>query len=259
MRKGFTIHHNGPPANCVGRPHSRCVAFWAAVRAFHTNPEPIGKDWSDIAYSFGVCPHGERLVGRGWDKDQFANGTDQVGADDGPNRDWYSVLVFVGGGPGTGDPEEQPTREMVVATAALIEEGRGSGRCGSAVRPHSDWKPKPCPGPTFTALSRQWDGQPITIDPPQEDDVTEAELKKALDDGLTYAIRTPGHPFRAEFARLVDSRLVALKVATTTDLAGALGDVQVEFDPEDVAALADAIPDEIAKDVADLLHARLAG
>lgn len=257
MRRGFTIHHNGPPANCLGQPHSRCVSFWDAVRAFHTNPEPVGKGWSDIAYSFGVCPHGERLVGRGWDKRQWANGSDQVGADDGGDAYWYTVLVFVGGDTSTGDTEE-PTREMVVATGALIEEGRHSGRCGMRVLPHSAFKRKPCPGPHFTALAARWDGQPITIDPPQEDDVTEAELKKALDDGLTYAIKTPGHPFRAEFARLVDSRLAIKKIATTTDLAAALGDVQVEFDPEDVAALAAAIPDEIAKDVADLLHARLA-
>lgn len=165
MRRGFTIHHNGPPANCVGRGHDRCLRFWDAVRAFHTNPEPVGKGWSDIAYSFGVCPHGERLPGRGWDKRQWANGSDDVGPDDGADSEWYTVLVFVGGDTSTGDTEP-PTREMVVATAALIEEGRRSARCGMQVKPHNAFKRKPCPGPEFTELARQWDGQPITIDPP---------------------------------------------------------------------------------------------
>ena len=160
MRRGFTIHHNGPPANCLGQPHSRCVSFWDAVRAFHTNPEPVGKGWSDIAYSFGVCPHGERLVGRGWDRQQWANGTDMVGADDGDDRDWYSVLVFVGGDTSTNNTEP-PTREMVAATAALIEQGRRDGRCGLRVTPHSFWKRKPCPGPEFTVLARTWDNQAV--------------------------------------------------------------------------------------------------
>lgn len=167
MRRGFTIHHNGPPANCVGERHSRCEAFWRAVRSFHVND----KGWSDIAYSFGVCPHGERFVGRGWDKHQFANGSDDVGADDGDDSEWYTVLVFVGGDDSTGD-KEAPTPAMVTATALLIDEGRRSGRCGNRVTPHNFWKRKPCPGPEFTALAAAWDRHPVPTRPivsPQED------------------------------------------------------------------------------------------
>lgn len=175
MRRGFTIHHNGPPANCLGQPHSRCVSFWDAVRAFHTNPEPVGKGWSDIAYSFGVCPHGERLVGRGWDRRQWANGTDMVGADDGDDSEWYTVLVFVGGDTSTGDTEA-PTPEMIAATAALIAEGRVSGRCGNRVTPHNFWKRKPCPGPHFTPLARAWDNQLITVAPPAPEPPEEPDM-----------------------------------------------------------------------------------
>ena len=158
MRQGWTIHHNGPPANCVGEPHSRCEAFWRAVRSFHVND----KGWSDIAYSFGVCPHGERFVGRGWDKAQWANGSDNVGADNGDDSEWYTVLVFVGGDDSTHD-NEPPTPRMISATAALIEEGRRTGRCGNRVTPHNFWKRKPCPGPEFTALAAAWDRKPSPL------------------------------------------------------------------------------------------------
>jgi hypothetical protein len=192
MRRGWTIHHNGPPANCVGHPHSRCEAFWRAVRSFHMND--LG--WSDIAYSFGVCHHGERFVGRGWDKRQFANGSDTVGANDGNDSEWYTVLVFVGGDTTTHDTEP-PTASMVRSTAELIDEGRRTGRCGDRVTPHNFWKRKPCPGPEFTALAASWDRRPsplLTPPPPApEDDMpySEADLKRivgeVLDDRLTDA------------------------------------------------------------------------
>lgn len=162
MRSGFTIHHNGPPAQCIGQPHARCAAFWRGVRSFHMDDQ----GWSDIAYSFGVCPHGVPFVGRGWDKRQFANGADKVGADNGDDSEWYTVLAFVGGGKGTGEPEEIPTGPMIVGVRNLIDEGRRTQRCGLQVKPHSDFKPKPCPGETFTTLCRLWDGHPFAAPPP---------------------------------------------------------------------------------------------
>lgn len=186
MRKGFVIHHNGPPAKCVGRDHTRCVAFWDAVRDYHVN----GRGWSDIAYSFGVCPHGTRFFGRGWDKAQWANGADVVGPDDGRDSEWYSVLVFVGGDTSTRDTE-LPTPEMVKATAALIAEGRRNGLCGQRVLPHSAFKPKPCPGPHFTAYARAWDNQPLPTSFTQEDAMTPeqlAEIKAHVDTRIRLAL-----------------------------------------------------------------------
>jgi hypothetical protein len=181
MRRGFTIHHNGPPANCVGHPHPRCEAFWRAVRDFHVND----KGWSDIAYSFGVCHHGHRFVGRGWDRYQFANGSDTVGADDGDDSEWYTVLVFVGGDDDTYD-NEPPTAQMVKATAELIEEGRARGLCGDRVTPHNFWKRKACPGPEFTALAARWDRKPSPLLTPTEDPFAMfkdlAEFKQVVSD-----------------------------------------------------------------------------
>jgi hypothetical protein len=156
-RKGFVIHHNGPPAGCVGKSHDRCEAFWNGVRNYHVRT----KGWTDIAYSFGVCPHGTVFTGRGWSKAQWANGSDQVGDDDGRDSEWYTVLAFVGGGEQggfhTGSPEEKVTAQMESGLRELIALGRRTGRCGNRVLPHNAFKRKACPGPTLTAFARQLD------------------------------------------------------------------------------------------------------
>lgn len=169
MRRGFTIHHNGPPASCVGKTHDRCVAFWSAVRNYH-----LSKGWSDIAYSFGVCPHGVRFTGRGWDRNQWANGSDVVGPDDGADAYWYTVLVFIG-------TDEAPTVEMVDGVRELIGEGRASGRCGNRVLPHNAFKVKACPGPEFTEYAAQWDNAPLSDPQGDSDDMTADQAKMLLD------------------------------------------------------------------------------
>lgn len=208
MRRGFTIHHNGPPANCIGKPHARCIAFWGAVVAYHVSDPPKGQGWSGVAYSFGVCPHGVRFTGQGWDRRQFANGADLVGDNDGRDSEWYTVLAFVGGGPGTGDPEEKPTPEMTAGVGALIEEGRRTVRCDSRVLPHNAFKNKPCPGPTFEALARRWDNQPITIE--EEDDMAlfenvgdfEEAVERAVRRGVEAELTTQGDPTRTAILEL---------------------------------------------------------
>jgi hypothetical protein len=163
MKQGFTIHWNGPAAKCVGADHDRCQRFWAAVKAYHVNT----KGWSDIAYSFGVCPHGIRFTGRGWYKNQFANGEDVVGPEDGADSTWYTVLVFLGEG-------EKPTAAMVDATRTLIAEGRRDEHCGTRVLPHNAFKVKTCPGPEFTAYAKVWDNavlvRPATTTPTNTED-----------------------------------------------------------------------------------------
>lgn len=153
MKRGFTIHWNGPPAQCVGQPHRRCVAFFDAVKRYHG--QKFGSKWAATSlYSFGICPHGMRFTGCGWNMHQAANGRDQVGADDGRDSEWYTVIVFLGEG-------EKPTPEMVEGVRALIDDGRLSRRCGPRVLPHNAFKRKTCPGPEFTELARAWDGAPL--------------------------------------------------------------------------------------------------
>lgn len=199
MRDGWTIHHNGPPARCVGREHRRCVVFWAAVKDFHVN----GKGWSDIAYSFGVCPHGVRFEGRGWHRGQWANGADKVGADDGGDSHWYTVLAFVGGDGSTGD-EEVNTPEMVAEIGQLIEDGRAAGLCGTRVLPHNAFKVKPCPGDGLTAQANAWNNKPINLELPTKDD----------DMPLTYAWFKDTRPATTSVTPVAGAHLYALQGKT---------------------------------------------
>jgi len=162
MKRGFVIHHNGPNTNLLGKPHSKCVSYWNGVKNYHTSKPPKGQGWSDIAYSFGVCHHGIRFDGRGWLKNQFANGSDVVGVFDGKDSEWYTVLVFIGYDPKTGI-EEIPTPEMITGVKNLIQEGRDRKSCGTRVLPHNRFKVKRCPGHVFTGLASAWDAQPLSV------------------------------------------------------------------------------------------------
>jgi hypothetical protein len=123
------------------------------------SPPPNGPatgPWSDIAYSFGACPHGGILIGRGWDRNQFANGDDEVGADDGDDTEWYSILALIGEG-------ERPTTAMVGAITGTIQAGRITSKCGYRITPHSNWKRKPCPGWDLTVYATTYDNRTLPI------------------------------------------------------------------------------------------------
>lgn len=162
MRRGFVLHHNGPPANCVGRPHHRCIDFWNNVGEYHA--AKWGDAWIRSVYSFGICPHGEVFVGQGWLNRQAANGRDVVGPNDGGDSEWYTILCFVGGGAyggfDTGSPEEAVTPMMDHAIRELIDRGRVNGHAQDRVLSHNQFKPKACPGPTLTALAHALDNNP---------------------------------------------------------------------------------------------------
>jgi len=255
MKRGFVLHHNGPAANCLDRPHTRCVAYWAAVRSFHMAPEPKGQGWSDIAYSFGVCPHGMRLTGRGWNKNQFANGTDLVGTNDGPDSEWYTVLVFIGIG-------EAPTEQMVDGVVALIDEGRASGRCASRVLPHNAFKQKACPGPEFTTYAQLWDNRALVAPTQKEDDMTPenlAEIKAAMKAEVASGVKqaakflTVGGPTTIFDPKVTGNEwMTGAGTVTLPKLLLATQDVDVDvvelaavLAPVLAAAVIEALPDEV--------------
>lgn len=157
MRLGFTLHWNGPPVPTqVNADHVHCGPFWQSIRVYHTRKPPFGRGWSSIAYSFGTCPHGIVFNGNGWNGRQFANGEDEVGADNGPDSVWYTIMAFLGEG-------QHVTHPMMGGITNLIHTGRVNGFCGSRITPHSWWKRKTCPGPELTRYAEMYDNQRLPI------------------------------------------------------------------------------------------------
>jgi hypothetical protein len=129
--EGLTGHYmGGSPWPGGDRPlveradHSRCFTLWRAIQAQHMD----GSGWYDIAYTSGVCPHGDRLEGRGPGVRTGANGSS-----DGNGRS-YAVCYLAGSG-------DEFTDE---ARRAFLDE---SVRLGHPIRwAHRQWVPTACPG-----------------------------------------------------------------------------------------------------------------
>lgn len=132
--KGLVAHYNGPATGLLGKAHSACHAYWKNTRNYHVDT----KGWADIGYSFGVCPHGYVLEGRGRGFSQAAQGTTAG------NREWYSCTFMLGTG-------ERPTALQVDAwhdlRMWLTEHGVSRG-----VRGHSDFFSTDCPGSILSAM-----------------------------------------------------------------------------------------------------------
>lgn len=126
-RKGLVIHYDGSNQGLARKAHSACVSYWKSTRAFHMGP---ARGWADIGYSFGACPHGYVMEGRGLGRIQAAQ--------PGGNDTWYSCTLMSG-------PGEDPTPAQIDAVRQLRRWLMGKGVAG-AVRGHRDFISTSCPG-----------------------------------------------------------------------------------------------------------------
>lgn len=166
-KNGLVVHYDGSNQGLAGKSHSSCRAYWKATRRFHMGPS---RGWRDIGYSFGVCPHGYVLEGRGWQREQAAQ--------PGGNTTWTSCTFM------TGDAEE-PTSAQVAAFKELRAWLRGEG-LGAGVKGHRDFISTSCPGSILYGMVKSgalvegageeddmpsekdlwtWDGIPAPINP----------------------------------------------------------------------------------------------
>lgn len=153
---GVAVHWtvNDPPAD-----HAGCVALVAQIAQLHASKGSSGHTF----YNWLFCNHGQRIKGRGWDRQSGANGTSQA------NRDWWACSWI--GGPG-----HKPSSAALAVLTALIREAPGA----NAARPHSDFYATACPGPDLTAFARAYSpSAPAPIPVPQEEDDV-------------YAVQSPG-------------------------------------------------------------------
>lgn len=115
--------------------------------------------WSDIAYSYMIGQSGTIYEARGWNWDQFANGSDEVAPfDEMGNTDWLSICWLGGEG-------QEPTSAVIRRLTQLVHDSRTEMGVGMKVRPHSAWKRKTCPGPRLTQLANTLNDWPIPLEP----------------------------------------------------------------------------------------------
>lgn len=117
-----TVHWEGPKMGVF--PHTKCAAKVRSIQDFHMDT----RDWSDIAYSAVVCPHGDVFAGRGPGVRTGANGTNTG------NDSAYAVCALVG----EGDPITDALLDGITAAVGWL----GCTRTNA----HRDWKPTACPG-----------------------------------------------------------------------------------------------------------------
>lgn len=129
---GTAIHYVGGSGKLVSMPHSKCAGVVREIQKQHIQTN----GWSDIAYSFLVCPHGYVLEGRGIGKRTAANGTTSG------NLYYYAVCGLINNG-------ETPTPQMVEAIAEACQYLRTKGKAGDKIVGHRNIISTSCPGPLY--------------------------------------------------------------------------------------------------------------
>lgn len=142
--KGTKVHYTGGVENTAmgfADGHHLCDNRVRSVQNGHMD----GNGWSDIGYSFLVCPHGYAFVGRGFGKLPAANGP-------GLNSGHYAVLGMVGD-----SGLVTPSAAMLNGIRDVIEWLRAKG-VGDQIRGHRDGYATSCPGDKLYAWVK--DGAP---------------------------------------------------------------------------------------------------
>lgn len=130
-RNGLVAHYDGSDQGLADKPHSACRTYWKDTREFHMRAKSRGgRGWADIGYSFGVCPHGYVLEGRGWQRQQAAQ--------PGGNTTWTSCTFMSG-------EHEKPTTAQVNAFRELRAWLRGKD-LAAAISYHGRFISTTCPG-----------------------------------------------------------------------------------------------------------------
>lgn len=127
-KNGLVLHYDGSDQGLASKSHSACVAYWKNTRKFHMGPS---RGWSDIGYSYGICPHGIVLEGRGFGYQQAA----QPGG-----NSTYTSITFMSG------EHEEPTAAQLKAWRDFRAYLRGKKGVGSAIKGHRNFISTSCPG-----------------------------------------------------------------------------------------------------------------
>ncbi|MGW1489771.1 peptidoglycan-binding protein [Streptomyces sp. NPDC002402] len=143
--RGVKIHYEGSPVPAsLARPenHGQCAGRVRAIQASHLANRK--ENYSDIAYSAMVCPHGYVYEGRGAHRKTGANGSAAL------NANHYAVCAMVGD-----EGLTEPTDAQLNGLRDAIEWLRRDGDAGAEIKGHRDGHPTACPGgPLYAWVQR---------------------------------------------------------------------------------------------------------
>jgi hypothetical protein len=130
---GVTIHHFGTPRAAAS--HAGCDDLLRSVQSTHMAPGGLDTTdgANDIAYNFGVCPHGRIFELRGWDAQTGANGTTSANEN-------FLAFVYMGHSDLDGFPEV--SQDLL---GFLLKQAFNKG-VGVSVVPHRKFTGSECPG-----------------------------------------------------------------------------------------------------------------
>lgn len=142
--EGVKIHYEGtyvPKSLAAAGAHGSCAGHVRDIQASHL--ANAKEDYSDIAYSAVVCPHGYVFEGRGVHRKTAANGNQTL------NKRDYAVCAMLGD-----SGLVQPTPAMLDGLVDAVQWMRSAGAAGSEVLGHRDGYPTECPGAPLYAWVR---------------------------------------------------------------------------------------------------------
>jgi len=131
--EGIVVHYSTRDAAGLTKHWPDCYESWRGHQRWHMDDPPNGRGWWDLAYNFGVCPHGFVFEGRGWGAQNGANR---------PMNDKSLSICF------DGDANDQPGPSAVRSFQDLIERAVVEEGWDAQVRGHSEVSTSgtPCPG-----------------------------------------------------------------------------------------------------------------
>ncbi|MFD4660843.1 peptidoglycan-binding protein [Kitasatospora sp. NPDC058444] len=182
--RGVKIHYEGTEVpRSLADDHGRCAPRMRALQASHL--ANTAEDYSDIAYTAVVCPHGAVFEGRGARRRTGANGDPTL------NAGHYAVCAMLGDSGLT-----EPTAAQLGGLRDAIEWLRAEGGAGDEIRGHRDGYATSCPGAPLYAWVQAGaprpDGTEATPQPAPAPAEDVPARYQAVVGGLTYGYGAEG-------------------------------------------------------------------
>ncbi|MFJ9850174.1 peptidoglycan-binding domain-containing protein [Streptomyces sp. NPDC101150] len=197
--RGVKVHYEGAavPAD-LAKPanHTRCAGRVRQIQADHLANRK--ENYSDIAYSYVVCPHGHVFEGRGLHKLQAANGNHQL------NLNHYSVCGMVGNSGLT-----DPTDAQLGGIRDAIDLLREKGGAGTEIKGHRDGFATQCPGDPLQEWVQRGAPRPGHAPSPPPPTGTKVSLSHVITAARTDPAAAQGHTTFPADVKPVEAALVA--------------------------------------------------